>query len=264
MGGPHPAMSTSSKPPRPTRRSVNLASPSGSPLDRIITLSGDQDLPRIITSVLERYLVMLHRATPRFSDRELCVIIDALGETWDPAPANVSQIPREVMTAIATDRLDAKWSIDADKLGSRLDRISFHERMALAEVTAAYWNMATPDSAPQEIIGQIKELLRPPDSRPTAKTRPRRMSADLFEQAAVTGSNPPAVPHGAVSPDTGDADKGSEDSPTGDIPAEYGNSADLSSAPDTDTGANDDADYSAISESDGDQRRTDASQDPHL
>ena len=187
-------MSTSndSKPARPTRRNLNLASPPDSALDRIAVLYGDQDLNINVASILERYLVMLHRATPKFSDLEICVVIDALGDNWEPTPTNVSQIPREVLTAIITDRLDAKWGIDTDKFSARLDRTSFYERTTLAEITAAYWRMATTDSRPQDIINQIKRLIRPASSRITPTARPRRISAHLFHQDPPAGSLPPS------------------------------------------------------------------------
>ena len=201
-------MSTSndSKPARPTRRNLNLASPPDSALDRIAVLYGDQDLNINVPSILERYLVMLHRAIPKFSDREICVVIDALGDSWEPTPTNIGQIPREVLTAIITDRLDAKWGIDTDKFSSRLDRTSFYERTTLAEITAAYWRLATPDSRPQDIISQIKKLLRPASSPITPTTRPRRISAHLFEQ------DPPASTGPATSgDDEGDTDGANPD-----------------------------------------------------
>ena len=209
-------MSTNDEPktPRPTRRTLNLPCPPDSPLDRVASLYGEKDLPRNVAALLDRYLVMLHRATPRFSDRELCVIIDALGDSWDPTPGNISQIPREVLTAITADRLDAKWSIDADQFGARLDRTSFYERTTLGEITAAYWRMPTTDSRPQDIISQIKRLLRPSNTRITPTARPRRISADLFEQDPASGADP----SGTTDPLANDADTdgpGTNDGDTG-------------------------------------------------
>ena len=178
---------------RPTRLTANFPRTPESPIDRIIGLYGEQNLVNVITAILDRYLVMLHRATPKFSDRELCVVIDALGYNWDPTPANILNIPREVQTAITADRLDAKWGIDTDKFSSRLDRTSFYERTTLGEITAAYWRMATPDSdsRPQDIISQIKRLIRPASSPITPTSRPRRISAHLFEEnpSADTGQS---------------------------------------------------------------------------
>ena len=187
-------MSTNNEPqaPRPTRRNLNIASPPDSALDRIAILYDGQDLNANVAAILDRYLTMLHRATPKFSDLEICVVIDALGDNWEPTPANVSQIPREVLTAIITDRLDAKWGIDTDKFSARLDRTSFYERLTLGEITAAYWRMATTDSRPQDIINQIKRLIRPASSRITPTVRPRRISAHLFHQDPPASSGPGA------------------------------------------------------------------------
>ena len=207
-----------SKSARPARRTLNIVSTPDTPLDRLTSLYGDQDLAANVTSILDRYLVILHRSTPKFSDRELCVVIDALGDTWDPTPANIAQIPREVITAIITDRLDAKWNIDADKFGPRLDRTSFHERVTLAEITAAYWRLSTSDSAPQDIINQIKNLLRPPSSRTTPTSRPRRISAHLFEQATSSGTGQRPGADNTEDPDATDSD--AADSTDGDTEGE--------------------------------------------
>ena len=182
---------------RPARRTLNFPSPPNSAIDRIASLYGERDLAARVSSILDRYLVMLHRAIPKFSDREICVVIDALGDTWEPTPANVSEIPREVITAITSDRLDTKWTIDAEKFGARLDRTTFYERVTLGEITAAYWRMATTDSVPQDIISQIKKLLRPATTRTTPSSRPPRISAHLFEQASsqATGQPDPGQPN---------------------------------------------------------------------
>lgn len=202
------------KPASPARRTLNLPSPPESPIDRIASLYGGDDLARNVAAVLDRYLVMLHRAIPKFSDRELCVVIDALGDSWDPTPGNIAQIPREVLSAIITDRLDVKWGIDTDRFGPRLDRTTFYERVTLGEITAAYWRRATTDSAPQDIINEIKKLLRPASSCITPTSRPRRMSAHLFEQASSSAGQRRTT--GADDPDADSADGDGNSDPNSD------------------------------------------------
>ena len=259
-------MSTSNdtKPARPARRNLNLASPPDSALDRIAVLYGDQDLNINVPSILERYLVMLHRATPKFSDREICVVIDALGDSWEPTPTNIGQIPREVLTAIITDRLDAKWTIDAEKFGARLDRTSFYERTTLGEITAAYWRMATPDSRPQDIISQIKKLLRPASSPITPTTRPRRISAHLFEQDPPAGTGPASSSD--VEGDTDGTDTDTEATDTDTEGTDPSSSADAGADGDTvttDTGEADNGDGADPTDA-GEPAASGSPQDPLL
>ena len=237
-----------SPPARPTRRTLNLACPPGSPLDRIASLYGEKDLPRNVAALLDRYLVMLHRATPRFSDRELCVIIDALGDSWDPTPANIGNIPREFQAAITADRLDVKWGIDAATLVPRLERTTFSERVTLGEITAAYWRMATPESAPQDIISRIKKLLRSSNARVTPTARPRRISAHLFNQASSSGSDDTDGAGEGNHPDTNDHGDGADADGAdteGHLSTSTGDEDNGDSTGDTDTGADDISDDTA-------------------
>ena len=175
---------------RPARRTLNLSITPGTSLDRALSLSGDRDLVRTISAMLDRYFAILHRTAPKFSEQELCAIIDALGDRWDATPANVWNIPREVMNAITADRLDAKWDIDPDTLRPRLDRTAFAERVALAEYANGYWQIATPNSYPQDVIHQLSELIQAPESRPTENARPRRVSASAYHEGAVRDTRP--------------------------------------------------------------------------
>ena len=194
-------MSTSndSKPARPARRNLNLASPPDSALDRIAVLYGDQDLNLNVASVLERYLVMLHRATPKFSDREICVVIDALGDSWEPTPTNIGQIPREVLTAIITDRLDAKWGIDTDKFSSRLDRTSFYERTTLAEITPPPTGDSPPPTpGPRTSSARSRSSSAPrPRHHPTRGHHPghRFATGPRHHHPSVTQARPPQMFH---------------------------------------------------------------------
>lgn len=177
--------------PRPVRRTLNLYVTPDSPLDRVITLSGERDLARTLTSMIDRYLSILHRSSPKFSDRELCAIIDALGDSWDPTPGNVWNLPREVMAAITADRLDAKWELDADTLRPRLDRMAYPERVSLAEMTIGYWQLASPTSFPQDTIDRLKQIIQSPDSRPSETQRPRRVSPEAFDRGNAARSGEP-------------------------------------------------------------------------
>ena len=182
---------------KPRRRPLTISTSSGDPFDRTLSLAGDRDPGQMIIGILDRYLAILHRSTPKFSDTELCAIFEALGEHWDPTPANIANLPREVADAFATDLLDTKWNIDATHFRNRLDRTGFHERAALAELSTCYWHLATDDEAPQTTIATLKALFRPDPSQQPTSTRPRRIPVHHFPDVprpspANTDPTPPA------------------------------------------------------------------------
>ena len=175
---------------KPRRLPLKITITPGDPFDRTFTLAGDQDPVRLLSNILERYYAILHRSTPKFSDTELCAIFEALGEHWDPTPANIHNLAREVGDAITADLLDTKWRIDATHFRNRLDRTGFHERAALAELASCYWTLATEDQPPQATIATIKQLFRPdPSQRPTS-VRPRRIPVHHFADTTAPPDDP--------------------------------------------------------------------------
>ena len=179
-------MSTS----KATKRLNFSVQPDG-PIARLESIVGDDKLPDTITNMLNCYFGLLHRATPKFADRELCAIFDALGEHYNADPHHIQHLPREISAAISTDRLDAKWSVDAEQLRNRLDRTSFPDRLSIAEMSAAYWCLASEDEFPQATIKRIKDLIQPAPTT-AGYQRPRRISPDLFEAGSL--DNPAAEP----------------------------------------------------------------------
>ena len=153
-------MTTDSR--RQPRRMINLPRTADDMIERLTTLTGQDYIGDTILNICNRYFAIIHRATPKIPDNELCAIFDALGETWTPEPASVRHLPRDVMDAIHTDRLDNKWSFDADQLRTRLERTSFPERMAIGELARAYWTLTTPNTFPQATIQRIRELSMAP------------------------------------------------------------------------------------------------------
>ena len=66
---------------RPTRRNIAFTVHDDGPIARIASFADTPQLPDVITAMLKRYLHVLHRNPPKLSDRELCAIIDALGQS---------------------------------------------------------------------------------------------------------------------------------------------------------------------------------------
>ena len=180
---------TTTPPRRPTRLKITFTGHDDGPIARIASFADTTKLPLVITAMLNRYLHILHRNLPKLSDRELCAIIDALGQSWPGEPHQVHTLPRDVMPTIITDRLDTKWGIDAQQLRTRLERSTFTDRTTLTEFCLIYWMLTSEDQAPQVTLGRIRELLQP--STPTPDTRPRllKISPVLFDQAEA-GDHP--------------------------------------------------------------------------
>ena len=199
---------------RATTKRLTFSVQPGGPIARLESIVGDGKLPDTITNMLNCYFALLHRSTPKFTGRELCTLFDALGQSYVADPHQVQQLPREISAAINTDRLDDKWSVDAEQLRNRLDRTSFADRLSIAEMSAAYWNLASEDEFPQVTIRRVKDLIQPAPS--TASARTRRISPDLFDAGSLENSgaarsgNPASQPadeeshsasNGAVSPE---------------------------------------------------------------
>ena len=175
---------------RATPKRMTFSVQPGGPIARLESIVGEQQLPDTITNILNRYFALLHRSTPKFTDRELCALFDALGQSYMADPNQIQQLPKEISAAINTDRLDAKWSVDAESLRNRLDRTSFPDRLSIAEMSAAYWNLTSEDEFPQVTIQRVKDLIQPASST-TASTRTRRISPDLFDAGSLENSGTP-------------------------------------------------------------------------
>ncbi len=93
--------------------------------------------------------------------------------------------PEEEAYAIDTDRLDQKWGVDGKKLRTRLNRASYGERMAIAEMTMAFYRRLE-EGETAGVIGKIVAPFQPqsPDRVIPAHTR---MSPAMLlgEDAAV-------------------------------------------------------------------------------
>ena len=207
-------------PRRPTRRNIGFTVHEDGPIARIAKIAGDAHLSNVITDMLNRYLNLIHRNPPKLSDRELCAVIDALGQTWPGEPHEVRAIPRDVMPAVIADRLDTKWAINAHELRTRLERSTALDRSILAEFCLAYWMITSEDEAPQVTLDRVRQLLQP--SSPSLDTRPpiRRISASLFDQAE-SGTYPNAeADDNAAAPVSDDDPAGLTDQQSGASPNE--------------------------------------------
>ena len=125
--------------------------------------------------------------------------------------------------AIDTDRLDHKWGVDGRKLRTRLNRASYGERMAIGEMTMAFYRRLD-DGETGDVIETITALFQPqaPEGQPPAHSRlsPALLLGDdaaeqtaAAYQAAVGGTlavmtKAPPRPGTGTETDPGGADDG--------------------------------------------------------
>ena len=180
---------TTTPPRRPTRRKFSFNVDDDGPIARIASFADRTKLPQAITGMLNRYFDLIHRNPPKVSERELCAIIDALGESWAGKPNQMQAISRDIMAAVIADRLDTKWDIDAQNLRTRLDRSTATDRTILAEFCLAFWMMTSEDEAPQVTLDRVRQLLQSSTPMSDNPPRPLRISAVLFDQTEA-GDHP--------------------------------------------------------------------------
>ena len=183
------------------------------PLSRLADIGGDSRLAETLLATSNRYLAMIQHYMPTMTDREWGAIFDALRRPWTAEPHLVAQLPREVAYAIDTDRLDYKWGVDGRKLRTRLNRASYGERMAIGEMTMAFYRRLD-DGATGDVIGTITALFQPqaPEGQSPAHSRlspTLLLGEDAAEQtaaayqAAVGGTLAVMTQGAALRPGTG-------------------------------------------------------------
>ena len=171
------------RPAPPPRRQLTLPAPMDGPLSRLADIGGDSRLAETLLATSNRYLAMIQHYMPTLTDREWGAIFDALRPPWTADPHLVAQIPKEVAYAIDTDRLDHKWGVDGKKLRTRLNRASYGERMAIAEMTMAFYRRLE-DGETGDVIQDAWPHCSSP-RRPTGLIR--RAHAHLARTAARGG-----------------------------------------------------------------------------
>ena len=136
-----------------------------------------------MVAVSHRYLSMICRYIPSLSDREWGVIFDVLRRPWTAEPHLVARIPRAAATALETDRLDIKWGVDGRRLLTRLNRTSYAERLAIAEMTMAFYHRL--EAGEPATIETLKSLFRSQAPERPAPSIPRLSPALLLGEEAA-------------------------------------------------------------------------------
>ncbi len=198
---------TTNAPKRPVRRNIAFNITDDHPIARIESIVGEQKLAEAITGLLNRYLHLIARNSLKVSDREFCLIIEALGDNWRGEPHQVQAIPRDVASAITDHGLDTYWSVDGKQLSNRLERSSVTDRTAIAEYAVAFQSLFSAGEMPQTILGRIRDLIQPAAPTSDTQARPRRISPVLFDRGDQ-GINPPTPPNPGQTQNDEDQDNG--------------------------------------------------------
>lgn len=158
------------------RRTVNLPRDPQAPINRLLTTKGPETATETLDTVLHRYMVTLRRSMPDFTVPEWCLIFDALKPPWTADEVRTAQLAHEITDAITIDNLDAKWPVDGQKLKNRIDRLNFPARMAIGEMTEAFW--ATESQANyDDIIAELLQIFGNP-AKPPQQGRSNRMAIE--------------------------------------------------------------------------------------
>ena len=152
------------RPAAAPRRMLNLPVPEDGPIAHLAEIGGDDNLIDTIVASANRYPLGapdLHAHLHPIG--EWGVILDALRQPWTADPQLVAQLPKEIGYAIDTDRLDLKWRVDGQRLRSRLNRMSFGERMAIGEMTLAFWRRLNQGASEdgEDLIQSTIDMFRP-------------------------------------------------------------------------------------------------------
>ena len=117
-----------------------------------------------------------------FTDSEWCFLFDVFKTPWVPEGPGVLGMDDEVAHAVRFDRLDRKWGIDGQRVLNRMKRMSYVERLAVVEMSEAFWNLGV-DQSYDQVICRIKEGFRPTQTSKTP-ARSSRMNRDLLPSLA--------------------------------------------------------------------------------
>ena len=149
------------------------------PLARMAALKGKANYGEVAEAIIERYSTVISRSIPDFSNQEWCLIFDALRPPWQADENSTSQLAAELSEAINADQLGAKWQVDAQRLKSRVDRLSFSSRQAIGEMTEIFWNTRPLENYEHIIQNSIAALNartgREQPKRDTPRISPERL-----------------------------------------------------------------------------------------
>ena len=159
------------------RRAIYISNNDKSSLHRLLEMRGDDTISETMETAVGRYLDLISKNCPDFSDAEWCLVFDALAGLQFDEPSDRAAIGQEVQEAIDIDSLHEKWNVDADEIKEKLTALTYTEKQVVAEMTEMFRTLQT-EGIPSysKAISSLKQKLV--DNTPAAPRTPRRMSPD--------------------------------------------------------------------------------------
>lgn len=194
-----------------TRRTITLPRDPEAPINSLLGAKPEENPPDLLEQTLNRYMITIRRSMPDFTVPEWCLIFDALRPPWQADEHRTLQMAHEIADAITMDHLDQKWPVDWNKLKSRIDRLNFPARMAVGEMTEAFWQTPS-NSTYEEIISDLLKVFGTP-ARTAQATRSNRMNLERMATIDNPGhgsENPPCEESQPPLKDTGSQETSAE------------------------------------------------------
>ena len=164
---------------RQGRRSIYVSKDKDTAVRRLLDWKGEEDISKVVNSISARYLEVIFHSMPKtFTDNEWCFLFDVFKAPWTLEGPGVIGMETEVDHAIKFDRLDQKWDVDGQRICGRLRRSGYAEKLAIIEMTEAFWKTAG-DEPYDEVIRSLQERLRPTGASGTS-IRSQRMDRSLL------------------------------------------------------------------------------------
>lgn len=95
----------------------------------------------LIGEAVDRYLEVVRKSVPDWSDAEWCLACDALNGTWIKQQAWMAaeMVVLELQDAVNVNGLDTKWAVDWPTFEAKLANLDLGAALAVFEVVERFW-----------------------------------------------------------------------------------------------------------------------------
>lgn len=177
------------------RQTIYVPKDEEAPLRRLLALKGEENMSSAVNSISARYLEIICHSVPKaFTEQDLCFLFDIFKSPWTPELNGVKGMEEEIGHAIKFDQMDQKWRVDGQHILTKMRRLNYAEKMAIVEMSEAFWKTEA-DQPYDQVIRYLKERLRPTQAYNTL-TRPNRLNRELLP--SLSGLSGTEVEHSAV------------------------------------------------------------------
>lgn len=180
------------------KRAVILPKDPSAPANRLTALKPEKPPDETVSETAERYMAAVRRSLPKLTTNEWCLIFDALRPNWQAGEEYNAALAAEIAEAIASDRLDAKWETDGQKLAGKIQRLDYAGKMSVSEFTEMFWANNKEHSTYAETIQACLKSLEPEKKKEaparTGRMSPRKAGTEGAGEPENEAAVPPAEP----------------------------------------------------------------------